>query len=55
MRYNFEGFGSYIYLEKMKRAINKCIWPYISVSLYNDNWNMCLACEGIVCREQRDE
>ena len=34
-RSNFEIFGSYISLNTMKRAINKFLWPYISVSLYN--------------------
>ena len=38
----------------MKRAINKWLWPYMSVSLFNEHQKICLACEGILCGEWRD-
>ena len=48
---NLEIFSSYITLGTMKREINKCLWPYMSVSLYNYHLKMCLACQVIVCGE----
>ena len=48
MRDNFERFGGYISLDTMKRAINKWLWPYMSVVMYNEMRMVCLGCEGIV-------
>ena len=36
MRDNFERFGSYISLDMMKRGINSLLWPFVSVSMYNE-------------------
>ena len=49
MRASFEISGSYIYLNTLNREINKWIWTYMSVSLYNEHRKTCLACEGIEC------
>ena len=49
MRDNFERFGGYISLDTMKQAINKWLWPYISVVMYNQLNNMFIGCELILC------
>ena len=36
MRDNFERFGEYISLDTIKRAINKWLWIYMSVVMYNE-------------------
>ena len=54
MRANFERFGGYISLDTMKRAINKWLWPYMSIVMYNELRKLCLGCEAIVCGERED-
>ena len=54
MRANFEHFGSYISLDTMKRAINKWLWPYMSIAMYNETRNVCICCEAIMCGERDD-
>ena len=54
MRRNYELFGSYISLNMTKRGINNPLWPYTSVTIYDEMMNLCLACEGIVCGEILD-
>jgi hypothetical protein len=38
----------------MKREINKWLWPYMSIAMYNEHKIMCLGCEGIMCGERFD-
>ena len=54
MRRNFELFGGYIALDMMKRGLNTLLWPYVAVSLYDEDMKFCIACEGILCGEQVD-
>ena len=54
MRDNFEKFGGYVSLDTMKRAINKWLWPYMAITMYNELNQMCLGCEGIMCGERED-
>jgi len=54
MRRNFELYGSYLSLDMMKRGINTLLWPYSAVAMYDDNMNICIACEGILCGERLD-
>ena len=54
MRDNFEQFGGFISLDTMKRAINKWLWPYMSVTMYNKMRMLCLGCEAIMCGERAD-
>ena len=51
MRRNFELFGSSICLDMMKSGINKFLWPYIAVVMYDKANHICIACKGIVCGE----
>lgn len=52
MRDNYERFGGYISLDSMKRGINKWLWPYMAVVMYNEMKNVCLGCEGIMIGEK---
>lgn len=54
MRRNFELFGGYICLDMMKRGLNTLLWPYVAVTMYDENMKLCLACEGILCGERVD-
>ena len=54
MRRQYELFGGYICLDMMKRGINKLLWPYAAVAMYDDNRNIIIACEGILCGERYD-
>jgi hypothetical protein len=54
MRKNFELFGGYICLDMMKRGINKLLWPYTAVAMYDEDRRVCLACEGFLCGERFD-
>ncbi|KAL7450896.1 hypothetical protein ACHAWC_002749 [Mediolabrus comicus] len=54
MRRNFELFGGYISMDMMKRGINTLLWPYVAVTMYDENMKLCLACEGILCGERVD-
>ena len=54
MRKNFELFGGYICLDMMKRGINKLLWPYTAVAMYDEERRVCLACEGFLCGERFD-
>ena len=38
----------------MKRGLNKLLWPYTAVTLYDESEHLCLACEGFVCGERFD-
>ena len=35
MNDNFDTFGE-ILINKMKHSINKCLWPNISITMYNE-------------------
>jgi len=52
MRDNYERFGGYISLDTMKRGINKWLWPYMAVVMYNEMKSVCLGCEGIMIGEK---
>ena len=54
MRKNFELFGGYMCLDMMKRGLNTLLWPYIAVTMYDENMKLCLAAEGILCGERVD-
>ena len=54
MRDNFERFGGFICLDVMKRGINKLLWPYLAVAMYNDLEQVCVGCEAIVCSERAE-
>jgi len=54
MRDNFERFGGFICLDVMKRGINKLLWPYLAVAMYNDLEQVCVGCEAIVCAERKE-
>ena len=54
MRRNFELFGDVIGLDMMKRGLNKLLWPYAGVAMYDENKQLCLACEGVLCGERFD-
>ena len=54
MRNNFELFGDVIGLDMMKRGLNKLLWPYAGVAMYDDMQQLCLACEGVLCGERTD-
>ena len=41
---NVKRFGSYISLDTMKRGINKWLWPYMAIVMYNDLSMICLVC-----------
>ena len=48
MRDNFERFGGFICLDVMKRGINKLLWPYSAVAMYNDLEQVCSGYELIL-------
>ena len=52
MRDNFERFGGFICLDMMKRGINKLLWPYVAVAMYNNLEEVCIGCEGIMTAER---
>ena len=45
---NFERFGGFICLDVMKRGINKLLWPYSAVAMYNDLEQVCSGYELIL-------
>ena len=53
-RRNFEQFGGYFSLDTMKRSINKCLSPYMLVSMYNEHCKMYLGAEAIMCGERKE-
>lgn len=52
MRANFERYGSFISVDAMKRGINKWLWPYIAITMYNELDMVCVGCESIICTER---
>lgn len=53
MRRNFELHGSYISLDLMKCALNSLLWPCISVAMYNELWQICIGCEGMLLGDKK--
>ncbi len=53
MRRNFELYGSYISLDFMKHALNSLLWPYVSIAMYNELRQICVACEGMLLGEKK--
>ena len=39
-------------MNAMKRKLTNLDWPYMSISMYNELNSVCIACEGMVCRER---
>ena len=54
MRRNFELFWVYLSLDMMKCGLNTLLWPYVAVFMYDKNKKLCIAYDGILCREQVD-
>lgn len=54
MRRNYELFGEYLCLDMMKCGINKLLWPYAGIAMYDDERGVCLACKGLLCGERFD-
>ena len=54
MRDNFERFGTFISIDAMKRGLNKLLWPYMSICMYNELNTICVACEAIICSEREE-
>ena len=52
MRDNFERFGVFICLDTMKYGINKLLYPYVAVAMYNDLKEVCIGCKGIMIAEK---
>ena len=48
MKNNLIRYGHIMYLDSQKRAFNKLGWPYIGISLHNNNLRVCVCCEAIV-------
>ena len=54
MRDSFERFGGFISIDAMKRGINKFLWPYVAITMYNEMESICVGCEGIICTEREE-
>ena len=54
MKDNFDSFGGYLSIDAMKRGINKLLWPYMSITMYNEINCVCVACEAIMCSEREE-
>jgi len=54
MKDNFDRFGGFVSIDAMKRGINKLLWPYMSITMYNEINCVCVACEAIICSERED-
>ena len=52
MRDNVVRFGSFIPLDTMKRGINKWLWPYMAIVMYNELSMICLACKSMMLAER---
>ena len=51
MKDNFDRFGVFFSIDAMKRVINKLLWTYMSITMYNEIYHVCVACEAIICSE----
>ena len=49
MRDNFDKFGGSFSIDAIKTGLNKLMWPYVSVTIYNDTEKVFVGCEVIVC------
>ena len=54
MKDNFDRFGGYLSIDAMKRGINKLLWPYMSITMFNEINSVCVGCEAIICSERED-
>ena len=54
MKDNFDRFGGFVSIDAMKRGINKLLWPYMSITMYNEINCVCVACEAIICSEREE-
>ena len=54
MKDNFDRFGCFLNIDAMKRGINKLLWPYMSITMYNEINCVCVACEAIICSEREE-
>ena len=54
MKDNFDRYGGFLSIDDMKRGINKLLWPYMSITMYNELNSVCVACEAIICSEREE-
>ena len=54
MKDNFDRFGGFLCIDAMKHGINKLLWPYTSITMYNEINSVCVACEAIICSERTE-
>ena len=54
MKDNFDRFGGFLSIDAMKRGINKLLWPYMSITMFNEINCVCVACEAIICSEREE-
>ena len=54
MKDNFDRFGGFLSIDAMKRGINKLLWPYMSITMYNEINGVCVACDAIICSEREE-
>ena len=47
MKEDFDSFGGFLSIDAMKCGINKLLWPYMYITLYNEINCVCVACEAI--------
>ena len=52
MRDNFDRFGGFVSINVMKQGLEKFLWTYVSVTMYNEVEQVCVGCEGIVCSKR---
>ena len=39
-------------MDTMMRGINKWLWPYMAIAMYNELNKVCIACEAIMLAER---
>ena len=54
MKDNFECFCSFIYIDVMQQVINKGIFTYIKITMYNEMELVCICCEYIIFSERNE-
>ena len=52
MNDNFDTFGGILSINTMKHGINICLWPNISITMYNEINYIRVDCEAIICSER---
>ena len=54
MKHNLLRYGDVMFLDAQMRAFNKLGWPYVGLSLRNNDNQVCVCCEGILNGETND-